>query len=189
MPEYFSENDINNDIPDNGEQPQPTEQELKKLHRHEIKKLLMGNLMRREDGKAELRNELWVTPWGVGDGAVETLIFGVSQRRYVFDTSLRNKTQAVYQSEKTMRDIGNVLYMHSAPELRACYVRRFGFRPVILAFDIEEDELVLRAYSGRAPLTFLSIMHAVSLFEKALPSQIYRKGRKPAQGSNKKSKK
>ncbi|MBP5362808.1 MAG: hypothetical protein J6Y71_07315 [Ruminococcus sp.] len=168
------------------QEPKPTEKELKKLHHHEIKKLLMGNLMRRDDGKVELRNELWVTPWGVGDGAVETLLFGVSQKRYVFDTSLRNNSQAVFQSEKTMRDIGNVLYMRTAPDLKACYIRRFGFRLVVLTFDIEDDELVLRAYSGRAPLTFLSIMHAVSLFEKALPSQIYRKGKKKTQESIKK---
>ena len=95
-----------------------------------------------------------------------------------FGTSLRNKTQAVFQSEKAMRDIGNVLYMHSAPELKACYIRRVGFRPVILTFAVEDEELILRAYSGRAPLTFISIMHAVSMFEKALPSQIYRKGKK-----------
>lgn len=160
------------------EQPELTEEQLKKYRRHEIKKLLMGNLKRRDDGKSELRNELWVTPWGVGDGALETLVFGVSKRKYRFGTSLRNKTQAVFQSEKAMRDIGNVLYMHSAPELKACYIRRVGFRPVILTFAVEDEELILRAYSGRAPLTFISIMHAVSMFEKALPSQIYRKGKK-----------
>ena len=189
MPDIFSENDIDISIPDEEQTPQPTEQELKKFHRHEIKKLLMGNLMRREDGKSELRNELWVTPWGVGDGAVETLLFGVSQRRYRFETTLRNNTQAVYQSEKAMRDIGNVLYMHSAPELKACYVRSLGFRPVILSFEEEEGELILRAYSGRAPLTFLSIMHAVSKFEKALPQQIYRKGKKKEPENKKSTKK
>ena len=178
MPVNYSEKDIDIDFSDGAQEQQLTEKQQRKYHHHEIKKLLMGNLARREDGKSELRNELWVTPWGVGDGALETLMFGVSRRKYKFETTLRNNTQALYQSEKAMHNIGSVLYMHSAPELKACFIRSIGFRPVILAFDEEDGELVLRAYSGRAPLTFLSIMHAVSKFEKSLPSQIYRQGKK-----------
>lgn len=188
MPENYSENNMNTDISDGSQEQELTAEQQRKHHRHEIKKLLMGNLARREDGKCELRNELWVTPWGVGDGALETLLFGVSRRKYKFETSLRNHTQALYQSEKAMHDIGSVLYMHSAPELNACYIRSIGFRPVILAFDEEDGELVLRAYSGRAPLTFLSIMHAVSRFEKALPSQIYRQGKKKTTSDKNKKK-
>ncbi|MBO7395083.1 MAG: hypothetical protein J6U16_03060 [Ruminococcus sp.] len=187
MPVNYSEKDIDIDFSDGAQEQQLTEKQQRKYHHHEIKKLLMGNLARREDGKSELRNELWVTPWGVGDGALETLMFGVSRRKYKFETTLRNNTQALYQSEKAMHNIGSVLYMHSAPELKACFIRSIGFRPVILAFDEEDGELVLRAYSGRAPLTFLSIMHAVSKFEKSLPSQIYRQGKKrTANDKNKK---
>ena len=152
------------------------EKKARKERRHEVRKILLNNLVLRDDKRLAAGGDARVTLWGAGEGTAETVLMGMTHKRYAYETSFSNNRQAVHQVSESMKDIGRGLYLETAPEAAACLVKNFFFRPVVLIFEEEEDtkELTLNAYTGRALNARLSIRHAVSALEKVLPKQVRR---------------
>ena len=146
----------------------------------EIKKLLIGNMIRQSDGSMTVGNGAFSMPYGFRDGAMRVIFFGVSRRKYRFETTFRNNTQALYQTAKAMQHIGRLVDMETAPDAAVCYITSPVFRPVVLMLEKtgEEKQLVLRSFCGRSPLAFIAAKRAVSRLEKVLPKQVKRKRRK-----------
>lgn len=170
-----------------GEEPM-TEEQLRELfleaRTREIREVLLGNLVQGEDKRLAVREELFSTPWGIEDGAAETLLFGIMCRTFHYETTLRNHAQAIFRVGKAMQDIGRGLDLITAPDMAACMVKSLLFRPVVLVFEemnSEEGkpELLLHAYCGRAVTSPITITRAVSRFEKSLPPEVFRRGSKP----------
>ena len=130
-------------------------------------------------GKFSAGSARLVTPFGVGDGARETIMFGVKEKKYLYTTALKNNRQAIFQASKAMSDIGRALILETAPDAAVCYVKSYVFRPVVLIFEEREDDkgdlrLVLSAYCGRSPIAIIPIARAVSRFNKQLTDDISR---------------
>lgn len=154
-----------------------------KERKHEIKKVLLNNLILTDDKKLAVGPDIRVTLWGVGDGAGETFAFGVKKKVYAMEADYANHTQAIYNTSETMKDMGRILKLETVDSEACVLIRHFFFRPVVLvleeeqAEDIEEGsepELILSAYSGRALLTSFSINHAVKELEKMSDGKIRR---------------
>ena len=151
----------------------------KKERKKEIRNILLGNFVVYEDGSYGAGSHSFVTPFGFGDGAQETIFFGISQRQFRYETTFRNRTKALYQVLKSMRDVGRRLILQTAPEAAVCYIKSYIFRPVVLAFEAEEDQKQFRltAYCSRSLFSFLSVIHAVHKLDKKLPEGIRRYAR------------
>ena len=172
-----------------------TEEQLRELfleaRTREIREVLLGNLVQGEDLRLSVREDRFVTPWGIEDGATETLLFGIMCRTYYYETTLKNNAQALFRVGKAMQDVGRGLNLVTAPNMAACMVKSLLFRPVVLVFEEMEDEdgkpaLMLHAYCSRTLTSLIPIARAVSRLEKYLPEQVYRKGTQPASKSDKK---
>ncbi len=155
-----------------------------KERKHEIKKVLLNNLVLTDDKKLAVGHDLRITLWGVGDGAGETMMFGVKKKAFQMESDYSNHTQAIYKAAEVMRDLGRMLKLETVPSEACVLIRHFFFRPVVLVLEEEKEEenqeqeskpeLVLSAYSGRALLTGFSIKHAVSALEKISGGKIKR---------------
>ncbi len=78
-----------------------------KFRKHEVRKALMGNLFRDEDsGYLVVGGDFRIVLWGAADGADNAFLYGVSRRKYEYETELKNNTQAVYQVNEAMAGIG-----------------------------------------------------------------------------------
>ena len=165
------------------------EKKARKERRHEVRKILLNNLVLRDDKRLAAGGNARVTLWGAGEGTAETVLMGVTHKAYPFETTYSNNRQAVHQVSEAMKDIGRGLYLETAADAAACLVKNFFFRPVVLIFEEAREEeasgetgsakkaeagLVLNAYCGRALNARLSIRHALSALEKALPKQVKR---------------
>ena len=149
----------------------------------DIKSILMGNLVKTENGRYTAGQSRFITPYGIADNAQLVLFFGVTERRYFYKTSLRNNTQALFQAEKAMSKIGRLVELESAPDSAVCYLKSIIFRPVVLVFEEcrEKDDtkqLCLRAFCGRSLFAFLPLMRAAARVEKVMPKQIARQKKK-----------
>ena len=146
----------------------------------EVKKLLLGKMIRGENGNMTAADGTASMPFGFREGAMRVMILGISHRVYPMETTFRNNTQAIYNTVKSMQNIGRIVDMETAPGAAVCYVSSPVFRPVVLILEEagEEKQLVLRAMCGRSPLAFLAARRAVSRLEKVLPKQVKRRHRK-----------
>ena len=154
--------------------------EAYKAHIREIKDVLFGNVVMREDKRLAVSRPLFGNPWGLEDGAPEIFLFGVLCKTYVYEAPFREYTRSRFAISKMLEEIGKALYLETAPDRAACLMKHLFFRPVVLEFgertdDNGEQELVLYAYSGRTLFSVLSITHAVKAFEKNLPVHVHRK--------------
>ena len=164
-----------------------------KERRHEIKKVLLNNLVLTDDKRLAVGPDIRITLWGVGDGAGATMVLGVKKRVYLMESEYANHTQAIYNASEAMKDIGRLLKLEEAPDSASALIRHVFFRPVVLvleevSFDgdqegenteeeeasVDHSELVLSAYCGRAPLAGLSIKHALLQLEKSSGGKIRR---------------
>lgn len=161
-----------------------------KERKHEIRKVLLNNLVLTEDKKLAVGPDFRITLWGVGDGAGETFFLGVKKKSFVMESGFGNATKTIYKTSECMRDIGRMLDLENVQSDACVLVRHFFFKPVVLVLEEEkideeesesntdnssnEKELVLSAYSGRALLTGLSIKHAVRQLEKVSDGKIKR---------------
>ena len=168
-----------------GRGEQLSEKELKKLEkeafkarRNEIKHILLGNFKLSDKGRLAAGSGRWVTPFGIGDGAGNAIVYGISEMSLYYKTKLKNNRQAVFQAQKAMADIGRGLILDTAPDSAVCYVKSVVFRPVVLVFEEKEgadgSSLLLTAYSSRSPIAFVALLRAVTRFDKALPEDIER---------------
>lgn len=149
-------------------------------HAKELRSILLGDLVRFEDGTYGAGSAMWRTRFGFGDGALETLLFGITERWRLYDTSLRDHRKAVYHVGKLMEKVGKPLVLQTVPGTVAVYMKSVFFRPVILMFEdapVEKGhrELVLHAYCGQSLFAALSIRRAIARFNAVLPKQIYPK--------------
>lgn len=154
------------------------EELLQKERKKEIRHILLGNFVVFEDGSYGAGGGSWVTPFGFSDGALRMLNFGISVRKILYTSTVKNNTKILYEVLKSMKSIGRRLILATAPEYPSCLIKSLIFRPVVLLFETVSDdknntEFVLRAYCSRGIFSFLSIMRAVSRFNKALPREVY----------------
>lgn len=145
----------------------------------EIRHILMGSYFTQEDGRLASGGGRWMSPLGMGDGAGTTMIFGVKNKRYRYNSGKKNNRQAVYAARQAMMDIGRQVALDTAEDAACCYIKGRVFRPVVLVFEEISlaggtAHLELRAYCGRSPLAFLALRSAVSKFDKVMPDNIRR---------------
>ena len=156
------------------------EKTVNKLRKKEIRSILLGNFSVNSEGKTVAGKDLPLTPYGFEDGAQQVLFFGISQKRFIYRSKLKNYLQTRFKVIRTMSDIGRVFTLEAAPDAAACRLKGVFFRPVVLVFeevkDKEKDEsfLQLTAYCGRSPLVIIPILYAVLRFDKFLPKEISR---------------
>ncbi|MBR1899280.1 MAG: hypothetical protein IJ825_10440 [Oscillospiraceae bacterium] len=151
-------------------------------HLREIRSVLYGHLTVGPDKRLAVAKNMLGNPWGLTDGAPETFLFGVMRRSYVYESPKRERIRIHYETGKMLGRIGRSLYLETAPDHPACLVKHFFFRPVVLELAERQaeggSETVLYAYSGRSFFSLLSILRTVSVFEKHMPKQMARQGRK-----------
>lgn len=183
--ETESENTGSDEVSEQEEELSEEEQEalLQKERKKEIRHILLGNFVVFEDGSYGAGSGAWVSPFGFSDGALRTLNFGISRKRFLYTSSVKNNTKILYDVLKAMKQTGRRLILATAPEYPVCYVKSYIFRPVVLMLepvssDKNNTEFVLHAYCSRSLLSILSILRAVSRLNKNLPSQITQNGRK-----------
>ncbi|SDB50708.1 hypothetical protein SAMN02910298_02579 [Pseudobutyrivibrio sp. YE44] len=155
-----------------------------KERKHEIKKVLLNNLVLTDDKRLAVGPDFRITLWGVGDGAGATMVLGVKKKAYLMESEYTSNTQTIYKATEAMKDIGRLLKLEEAPDSASALVRHVFFRPVVLVLEevpvneeeieASHNELVLSAYCGRAPLAGLSIKHALSKLEKTSGGKIKR---------------
>ncbi|MBE5918913.1 MAG: hypothetical protein E7272_03625 [Pseudobutyrivibrio ruminis] len=160
-----------------------------KERRHEIKKVLLNNLVLTEDKKLAPGPDIRVTLWGIGDGAGETFFFGVKKKVYEMISDYSNNTQAIYRAAEQMKDVGRMLSLETVDSGACVLVRHIFFRPVVLVLEEnaledtpeenidnngENKELILSAYCGRAILSGVSMRHAINQVEKIFGGKIKR---------------
>lgn len=148
-------------------------------HLHEIKQFLYGNFKVGADKRLTATRTLLGNPWGFADGAPEVFLFGVMRREYVYDSTKQVRARTHYETSKMLGKLGRSLRLETAPDHAACLMRHMFFRPVVLELgeQLSDDggrETVLYAYSGRTLFSLLSLVRAVSVFEKHMPGQMYR---------------
>lgn len=153
------------------------EKSAAKDRRSEIRNVLLGNFSIDEQGRLCSGSGGWVTPFGFGDGAQQTIAFGVKHKTFLYRTKYKNNQQAVFNASKAMADIGRQLYLETAPDAAVCYVKSMFFRPVVLIFeerklDDGSTRLELSAHCGRSPIAIIPVLRAVARFNKALPEEI-----------------
>ncbi len=178
---------MNEDIKENVSQPERelSDKEIKKLEKeaakarkNEVKHILLGNFTLSSGGALSAGSGRWITPFGVGDGAGNTIVYGMTEKTFYYKTSLKNNQQAVYRVTKAMADIGRRLSLETAPDAAVCYIKSLVFRPVVLIFEEYGNDdnggLKLSAYCSRSPLSFAAIFRALSRFESVLPEEIER---------------
>ena len=154
-----------------------TPKQIAKERRAEIKRLLLCNFAFDANDKLIAGSGGWITPFGIGDGAGQTIAFGIKEKRYSYTSSLKNAKQTIFKVSKAMENTGRSVVLQSAPDAAVCYVKSLIFRPVVLLFeqDPEGEGFKLHTYCGRSPIAFVAVMRAVSRFEKQLPDDIKRK--------------
>ena len=151
--------------------------------RHEIKKILLNNLMLTDDQKLTAGYNGRITLWGAGDGVIQTFLLGVSKKEVEYDNLLSNHRQVLYQAQEAMKNLGRQLFVASVPDAPAVLIRHVFFRPVVLILEeiqTEDDgkKLVLSAYCGRAIMTFFSVSYCIREFEKQMDGKLRRKNKK-----------
>lgn len=154
-----------------------------KAHIREIREVLLGNIVMGADKRMIVSRAVFGNPWGLNDGAPETIVFGVAQRTYVYHAPFREYARSRYAVEKMLGKIGKAVHLETAPEHAVCLIGSVFFRPVVLEFTERRDEngeqeMALYAYSGRTLFSLLSIRRAVAVFEKHLPDRVERSDRK-----------
>ncbi len=147
-----------------------------RAHVRELRSILLGNLVQYEDGVFGAGNV--ISRFGLGDGASQTLLFGITERCLPYGTTLRDHSKAVRHVGKLMQEIGMPLVLETVPDTAAVYIKSIFFRPVILMLEDKavaegKKELILHAYCGRSLLAGASIRRAVSRLDARLPKQIY----------------
>lgn len=148
--------------------------EQEKARYNDVHKVLMNNLVLTEDRRLAPGPDHRLTLWGVGDGAKETMVFGVKTTRIRMEHDYSNHRQAIYQGGEAMRNIGRRLALESAPDGEAVLIRHVFFRPVVLILEEEDGQTVINAYCGRAIWAWPSVLHALYVFEKACDNRIHR---------------
>ena len=143
---------------------------MKDSKKAEVKRVLMGRTMPREDGTlaALPAGMIMPTPIGIGDGAAETWLFGLKRRvrRYVTKDK-RDRVAAV--AKKAMQNTGRGVTLNEQPEAVACLVRYILTRPAMLVFSFENDIPTLTAWTGRGLTGWISLRRAIRTFEESLP--------------------
>ncbi len=154
-------------------------QTWQKAHVKELRSILLGNIVQYKDDLYVAGSAMWRSRFGFGDGALETLFFGLTERWLPYTTTLRNHTKALYHvTKQIMPKIGMPLLLQTVPGTAAVYMKSPFFRPVILMFEDKEvmeghKELILHAYCGRSLLSGISIRRAIARFNAELPKQIF----------------
>ena len=148
---------------------------LTKGRKKELRSLLIGDLRLGDDGKLVSGGNRLFTPWGAGEGALSVAVFGIKRKNFYYSSALKNNKQVMFQTVKAMQNIGRAIYMQSAPEGKAVYIRRFMVRPTVLLLEENDDSgFTLNAYCGRSPLAFVAIKKSVKLFENEMKGKIKR---------------
>ena len=78
------------------------EKEAEKARKNEIKHILLGNFKLSDKGRLAAGSGRWVTPFGIGDGAGNAIVYGISEMSFYYKTKLNNNRQAVFQAQKAM---------------------------------------------------------------------------------------
>ena len=136
----------------------------------EVKKALLGNLSLGEDENLKPGPDFYISRWGSPDGEFGTRLFGISVKRRDYLMTIDKETSVLYQAREVMKQIGRGITFLTVEKGCACIIKHVIFRPVVLIFEIiDDDEAVLLAYCGRDVLTYSSIRRAIKLFEQGLP--------------------
>ncbi len=154
------------------------EKQAHKARKSEIKHILLGNFTLNSNGLLGAGSGRLITPFGMGDGAGNAIVYGIAEKVFRYKTKLSAK-QAIYRASKAMADIGRGLVLENVPNAAVCYVKSYLFRPVVLVFEEDEKNkdtgsMLLTAYSARSFLTVIGIHRAVTRFENVIPEEIER---------------
>ncbi|MBR6337399.1 MAG: hypothetical protein IKR76_06665 [Ruminococcus sp.] len=168
------EQGISEEEPDNEQEKSP--RQIAKERRAEVRHILLGNFAFDDKGRLGAGTGSWVTPYGLGDGAGQTIAFGVKEKRFSYSSALKNAKQTVFKVGKAMEKTGRAIVLESAPDAAVCYVKSYVFRPVVLLFEKspEGEDYKLHAYCGRSPIAFVAVLRAVARLAKNLPDDIKR---------------
>lgn len=116
-----------------------------KERKHEIKKVLLNNLVLTDDKRLAVGPNIRITLWGVGDGAGEAMFLGVKKKAFAMESEYGNNTKTIYKATELMKDIGRMLDLKNTSSEACVLVRHIFFKPVVLVLEeqnVEEQEVV-----------------------------------------------
>ena len=143
--------------------------------------VLLGHVTMDNDGKFIAVEDVGVS-WGPSDGATKLRTLGVTQVHRLYDSG-RDKTRAVYDTEKVFSYIGRGIRFLSREKVYGCQIKTYIFYPVVLAFYENDDHrLQLSAFSARCLTSRLAIFFAIRKFEKGTAAFLVRAASEKKEG-------
>ncbi len=153
----------------------------------EAYQVLLGHIMVDQEGRYVVVEDVGVS-WGPSDGATKLRTLGVTHVNRYYETG-RNKTRAVYDTEKVFRSIGRGIIFLSREKVYGCLIKTYIFYPVVLAFyENDEGKLQLSAFTARCLTSRLAAFFAMRKFEKATASFLVRAASEKKEGKQEEKK-
>lgn len=135
----------------------------------EIRYLLMGRLIVREDGCVVQGEQNWRN--GLPDGWLPLRLFGLAKRaqRYTADLSDEELLRAGITA---LENTGRLLVMSEAPMVPAALHRSWSTEYALVTAEVEEHRLVLTAFCGRSPVAGFKCRHLLKKCAEYLPEDM-----------------
>lgn len=124
-------------------------QRINSDRKYEIRRILLGHIIRREDGTLSVTEpgQMLFQGFRNGWGAARILGIGCTERQY--SCSAGNALSLVHEA---FGHAGRKVVMKTLTEGSACLCRSGFGSPVLLTVEWKERSIRIAAYSGRSPL-------------------------------------
>lgn len=125
---------------------------------NEIKRILLGRLVRNEQGALTARPQgIYTQVNGFVDGYFSVLLFGVMKRTrtYRWESSKKTELEII---RRHVQQLGEELYLKEEPEAIASFTGKMVFTPTVVKAEISGKTLEITVYTGRTPLGILRCM-------------------------------
>lgn len=144
----------------------------------EIRRILLGHTHRQEDGRlaAEEPGTRFAFQ-GVRNGWSAVRIFGVGCTAREYSCPREEALHRVYTA---FSHVGSEIRLKTMPQAQCSLYRPAMGMPILLTAELQEEGILLAAYSGRSPLAPLLRKLLLGKAEKHLPESFVRQQKKEA---------
>lgn len=121
----------------------------------EIKRILLGRLVRNEQGVLIARPKgVYANVNGLVDGYFSVFLFGVMSRKraYRWEGAKKQQTETI---TRYVQQLGEELKLEEHPDAIACFTGRMVFTPTVVVVEIAKEQFEVTVYTGRTPFGVL----------------------------------
>lgn len=140
----------------------------------EIKRILLGRLMRNEKGVLVARPKgVYARVNGLVDGYFSVLLFGVMSRSrsYHWESSPKKEKETLLRH---VQQLGEELYLEEHPDAIACFTGKLVLTPTVVTVESSGKQLDVTVYTGRTPFGILRCMAVHKRMERLLGDLVSR---------------